>query len=677
MKRKLSRAEPVYLVGIGPAGHNSGVSLVEVTSDNGIRLIANHEEERFAAIKHYAGFPEQALSGLLHTLNEMNLTPRDIHTFLASWDYIGAMQFALKTVLEEAPGSCTLLRKNANPHFNVAHLFNALRAPRKLQAKLALDQPTPIIGMHHHNNHAFYSLGISPFADCREPVLVIVIDGFGDDASISVYCTHEGALTRLYANFSMFDSLGLLYAIISSTQGGWKTLSSEGRYMGAAAWGDTCRLTNPYYCQLRELISCASNGRVYINRAIANWHRKGVVEPYTRQLSTLLGPPLEQCNPDHVLNLDDEPHVELNRDRADKAAALQLLFEDALFHIVGHWIRATEASRLVLTGGTALNCVANMKLLEKFNESFYERHLRKSARLHIWVPPNPGDAGAVPGAAYQFARVGGAEWGPGLDHAFFCGPEYSTEQINAVLRESQNVDWRKVGEISTRKGREQIADLLAYLVCENLIIGVFHGIAETGPRALGHRSILANPCSRSTLQIINERVKYREKVRPLAPMVSEDEANTWFELSEGASDREYNAYNYMVLTVPVRPESHERIPAVIHQDGTARIQIVRRSVDPFMHEYLKAMGRRVGVEVSVNTSLNVRSPIAQTPHQAIGALEQSKGMDGIFLIGNDGQALLAWDKDKTGTKDGGARLKQAMTKWSEQAGASEGRGRAE
>lgn len=211
-----------------------------------------------------------------------------------------------------------------------------------------------------------------------------------------------------------------------------------------------------------------------------------------------------------------------------------------------------------------------------------------------------------------------------------------------------------------------MADLLGCLVGQNLILGVFQGIAETGPRALGHRSILANPCSTNTLRAINERVKYREKIRPLAPMVSEEQADTWFELAPGARDGDYNAYNYMVLTVPARPGTRERIPAVIHRDGTARIQIVRRATNPFIHAYLQAMGRYVGAEVSVNTSLNVAAPIAQTPAQAIETLKRSRGMDGIFLIGGDGQVHVAWDEDKAGTKEDGVRLNQAMAKWHEQ-----------
>jgi carbamoyltransferase len=174
------------------------------------------------------------------------------------------------------------------------------------------------------------------------------------------------------------------------------------------------------------------------------------------------------------------------------------------------------------------------------------------------------------------------------------------------------------------------------------VVGLYQGAAETGPRALGHRSILANPCNPRTLETINLRVKFREPIRPLAPMATLAAAQRFFELSPGAADDDYNAYNYMVLTTRARPEAYAKIPAVVHKDGTARVQIVREEHDPFTYAYLRAMGRRLGVEVSVNTSLNVGSPIVQTPVQALAALKRAKAMSGLVMIAADGQSWFVW-----------------------------------
>jgi carbamoyltransferase len=306
---------------------------------------------------------------------------------------------------------------------------------------------------------------------------------------------------------------------------------------------------------------------------------------------------------------------------------------------------------MVLTGGTALNALANMRLLQYFNEAFYERYLGRNTRLHAWIPPTPNDSGVTMGAAYHFALKNGAPLGERLQHAFYCGHSPTTREIRAALDDTREIAWIPLGEVSDRRGRHKVADLMAYIVSHDGVIGLFQGPAETGPRALGHRSILANPCNPSTRHILNQLVKYREEVRPLAPMVTAAAAHRWFVLSPGADDDDYNAYNYMVLTAPARLESRTVIPAVIHKDGTSRLQIVRDATDPLAFAYLQAMGRRLGVEVSVNTSLNVGSPIVQTPKQAVETLKRSKGMDGLVLIGSDGNAFLAWHNVETSPKD--------------------------
>ncbi|MDB5627763.1 MAG: carbamoyltransferase, partial [Tardiphaga sp.] len=191
------------------------------------------------------------------------------------------------------------------------------------------------------------------------------------------------------------------------------------------------------------------------------------------------------------------------------------------------------------------------------------------------------------------------------------------------------------------------------------IIALFQGAAETGPRALGHRSILANPCDPATRNRLNARVKYREAIRPLAPMMTLDAAQRLFVLDDGASDDDYNAYNYMVLTARARPEAGDVIPAVIHADGTGRIQIVRAESDPLTHAYLVALGHHIGVEVSVNTSFNVGGPIAQTPMQAIDTLRRAADLDVVLLVADDGTVTAAWHG---GARDSG-RFIGWLTDW--------------
>jgi carbamoyltransferase len=220
------------------------------------------------------------------------------------------------------------------------------------------------------------------------------------------------------------------------------------------------------------------------------------------------------------------------------------------------------------------------------------------------------------------------------------------------------VAWTPIGDVTSAAGREAIADLMAYMTAQDGIIALYQGAAETGPRALGHRSILANPRNPRTREFLNARVKYREAIRPLAPIMTREAALKWFELSDGAADADYNGYNYMVLTAPAKPGAAARIPAVIHADGTGRLQIVREHTDPLTHAYLKALGRRNGEEVAVNTSFNVAGPIAQTPAQAIETLRRAKGMDAVVMIAEEGAAYAMWRPGQ-----GGERFERWLAEW--------------
>jgi carbamoyltransferase len=241
-----------------------------------------------------------------------------------------------------------------------------------------------------------------------------------------------------------------------------------------------------------------------------------------------------------------------------------------------------------------------------------------------------------------------------MTHAFYCGLPPSVADITTALV-ADDIASQPIGDISTADSRDAIADLMAFIVARSGVVALYQGAAETGPRALGHRSIFANPCDPNARERLNERVKYREAIRPLAPMATLEAAQEYFELLDGASDADYNAYNYMVLTAQSKPHARDKIPAVIHADGTGRIQIVRAQDDPLTYAYLKALGRHIGVEISVNTSFNVAGPIAQTPGQAIDTLRRSKGLDVVVLVADDGAVYAAWH--------GGERDSGRFTGW--------------
>lgn len=643
LRARLARGEPLYLGGICASGvHNAGVALVEVTRERGPNVICNNEEERFNGERHTRKFPDHSIDQLAAMLRSRGLAPERIDGWFSAWDTPAFLALMCATIAEEFPASLNLLRISDLPLASLRGMAEGVRMATRLGRRLGCD--TPVIATPHHDNHAWFAFCVSPFARSERPVMVAAIDGNGDRGAITLYVCERGVMRQLYCNNSMFDSLGLYYAMISSTQGGWTLLSSEGRYMGAAAWGDCDRKTNPFYKQLRQILHLAPDGQVFLDRSLANWPRN-FEKPYTEELTRILGPPIarkEMWNPDAMLRVEDIKHKEGTQERFDKAAATQMVFEDALIHIIRHLIRVTGSDQLVLTGGTALNAVGSMRLLEHFDESYYHREFGRDARLHLWVPPVPNDAGVALGAAYMGAYLAGAGIGEPLQHAFYCGDAQSDAEIRAALAAASNVGWMSVGEVADARGRDALADLMAFITSRDGIIALYQGAAETGPRALGHRSILANPRNPQTRELLNARVKYREAIRPLAPMMTHEAASRWFELSPGAADADYNAYNYMVLTAPAKPDARERIPAVIHADGTGRLQVVREQTDPLTYAYLKALGRRNGEEVAVNTSFNVAGPIAQTPTQAIATLRRSKGIDAVIMVAAEGQAYAVW-----------------------------------
>ncbi len=655
--QRLATGEALLLIGLN-IGHNAGISLLEASRARGIVVHANFEEERFSAVKHFAGYPEHSIGALRSLLRKIGRTTDDLFCVCYAWDSVQEEQYGLHMnmfrqkiirnrffahVSSAATPQLDKIKVASVKRKNLfSHSPTLVDVVKRLNADLGRKQPLLCIQTNHHDSHAYYSYGVSPFYGAADRdgatdqvTMISCIDGGGDTCATSLYRA-TGAGIELLKRGARENSLGVFYMLCSSFLGGWAPLSSEGRYMGAAAWGNADRLTNPYYKRLRQFFYFGADGAVFVNSEMTS--------DDCRQLQGIVGPFItveDLWNPDAVLNVDSIKHAKVTQERVDKAAAVQMVFEDALFHIIAHLIDETQSDQLVLCGGTALNCVANMRLLQHFGRSYYRRYLGRDTQLHIWVPPIPSDQGVVVGAPYKFAMQAGAQ-PRRLQTPFLCGPAASSEEIRSALRVTDHLLVDALGNIQDAEARRNVADWMAYLVAKNAVIGIFQGAAETGPRALGNRSLLSNPCNADTLALLNDRVKLRERVRPLAPMVTPESAAKWFELSAGASDGDYDAYSYMVLTAPATEQGKKVIPAVVHHDGTSRIQIVRKENNALMYDYLKALGRRIGVEVSVNTSLNVGSPIVQTPAQALEIFKRAHGLDGIFFVSDTGEAYMVW-----------------------------------
>src|SRR6202048_1894325 len=225
VRAELDRGATVYRAGISGGGpHNSGVALVEASREGGIQLICNHEEERFSSNKHSTEYPRNALDALIGTIDRLGIGLDRIAAWLGTWDDAAFGSTLIRNLLEELPGSLGLLRPDRIPSFNMRHSIEAVWAARTLGRQLGASGPVPIIGVPHHENHAWFSFSVSPFARSKTPVMIAVLDGMGDLGAVSLYVVEHGTIRKLRCNDSTFDSLGLFYGVISATQGGWTWL---------------------------------------------------------------------------------------------------------------------------------------------------------------------------------------------------------------------------------------------------------------------------------------------------------------------------------------------------------------------------------------------------------------------------------------------------------------------
>ena len=261
LAERLARGETCYLAGVNIGGfHNTGAALVDVTPANGLRIICNNEEERFSGRKHTSAYPRASLEALAELMRDLNIAPDQIAAWMATYDFPLYMATGVRLLLQEFPASLDLAFQDHAPTYDGDQFRQGLEAPERLGRLFGVGGAIPIIGMPHHDNHAYFSYLVSPFARDRQKVMIVVVDGSCDFASTSLYLGENGAVRQVRTNASIFDSLGIFHGIISSTQGGWTALSSEGRYMGAAAYGDMDRTTNRYYRQLRGIFQLRPDG---------------------------------------------------------------------------------------------------------------------------------------------------------------------------------------------------------------------------------------------------------------------------------------------------------------------------------------------------------------------------------------------------------------------------------
>jgi carbamoyltransferase len=553
-------------------------------------LVAAVEEERFRRIKHVAGVPVQALRACLRLAG----TGADaVEAFAVSRDPRAHLWRRALFVARHRPGRGLVesrLRNRRRVADAAAVLGTALELdPRHVQRRLHR--------VEHHPAHLASAFFPSPFDESA----VCAIDGFGDFVSTS-WAVGRGTALRDVGRVYFPHSLGMLYLAVTQHLG-FMGYGDEYKVMGLAAYG-----APDYADRLRQVVRLQRDGRFVLDLACFRHCSEGVSmtwedgEPvlgraFTPRLEALLGP---ARRPDEPLTARHEAI----------AASLQVVFEETALHVLNALQRRTRQSRLCLAGGCALNSVLNGRIRER------------TAFREVYVQPAAADSGTALGAAlYVWHQVLGQPRGFVMDHGYW-GPAFGDHEIAAALAAA--MPWLvAVGcRVERRPDEEALCRWTAGRLAEGAIVGWFQGRMEWGPRALGNRSILADPRRSDAREVINTRIKLREPFRPFAPSILEEAIDEYF---VGAVPDPFMAHVF-----PVRADKRALIPAVTHVDGSGRLQTVSRQANPRYWSLLKAFEKLTGVPVLLNTSFNESEPIVLRPQEALDCFLRTR-MDVLVL----------------------------------------------
>ncbi|MGE3277956.1 MAG: carbamoyltransferase [Vicinamibacterales bacterium] len=555
------------------------------------RLVAALEEERFARVKHVAGFPARAMS---ECLRMAGATAADVDVFaVARARRAHGLRKAL-FALRHRPG-LALVRQRLTTR--VRHQ----RLPEAIAMHLGLDAGTAAERLRHVEHHpahlasTFYASGFEHAACCA-------IDGFGDFVSVSVAEGRDTALDVLDRTYFP-HSLGLLYLAVTQYLG-FEQYGDEYKVMGLAPYGQP-RLVEP----LRRLLRLEANGGFELAlEYFSHWTGEVAMEwqggeprvprVYTDRVADLIGPPRRPSDP-----------VEARHE--DIAASLQVVFEEAAAHVLNGVHRRLPLDRLCLAGGCAMNSVANGRI--RARTPFRE----------VYIQPAAGDNGTALGAAlYVWHQTLGRPRGFRMTHGYW-GTCFDDAAARAAI-EARGIPADGRARWTICEAEAPLLARTADHLAAGRVVGWFQGRMEWGARALGNRSILADPRRADMREVINRKIKFRERFRPFAPSVLEEALDEYF---DGAVPDPF-----MLQVYPVREDRRAVIPAVTHVDGSGRLQTVSRDANPRYWALIRAFAERTGVPVLLNTSFNENEPIVQHPDEALDCFLRTD-MD-VLVIGS-------------------------------------------
>ncbi len=563
------------------------------------QLIAAAEEERFTRKKHDWEFPQNAIDFCLRT---GGIETRDIDYVVFFEKPFIKFERLLLSSMQTFPYSHKVFREAMVTWFGdklwIKHLIqNRLNVPA-----------SKIFFSEHHLSHAASAFFCSPF----EEAAILTVDGVGEWTTAS-FGVGKGTDIRLIKEIRFPHSIGLLYSAFTAFLG-FEVNEGEYKVMGMAPFGSP-----RYVDKVHKLIRFGKDGSFELDMDYFSFHYS-TDRTFNNRFVELFGEPRDSKalfftpSTDYPSYFGDKPANfneagRLNQHYADIAASIQSVTEEALLRMANALYAETGLKKLCMAGGVALNSVANGKIL------------RETPFEDIYVHPAAGDSGGAIGAAmYVYHAILGKPRSFVMNHAYW-GQEHSASDIESFLKE-ENIPFERI----------ENEDVLLQRVTDKLqqgkVVGWYQGRFEWGPRALGNRSIIADPRRTDMKDIVNVKIKFREPFRPFAPSVLAEKAEDYFVLENAPS---HFPARYMLYVVDVKKEKQETLPAITHVDGTGRLQTVNREFNPRYYRLIETFGEATGVPVILNTSFNLKGePIVNTPREAYSTFSRS-GMDTLVL----------------------------------------------
>jgi carbamoyltransferase len=537
-------------------------------------LVAAAEEERFRRVKHWAGFPSQAIA---YCLREARVTLRDVQHVAVNQDNRANFLRKLSYLLFTRPDLALVVNrlKNRQARQSIPDLLRASFPHDPFQGE--------VHGIEHHLAHLSSAFHVSPF----EEAVIVSVDGMGDFLS-AAWGVGKGKTISVGGRVYFPHSLGIFYQALTQYLG-FPHYGDEYKVMGLAPYGRPALMD-----AMRRIVRLRPDGTYELDLAYFRHHKEQIAFQWkdgSPQFVDLFGPALEA-----LLGPRRSPDAPLEDRHRDVARSVQGMYEEAFFNLLGRMQERYALADLTLAGGCAMNSVANGKV----------RRMTPFRRLY--VQSAAGDAGGAIGAAFALWHELGGARSFVMDHAYW-GPQFGGADIAGLIEGRKPEISAAKCVVETIAGEAELCRRAAAAIADGKVVGWFQGRMEWGPRALGNRSIVCDPRRADMKAILNSKIKRRESFRPFAPSVLEEAVADWFE--------EDDAVPFMMQVFQIRPEKRALIPAVTHVDGSGRLQTVSRRTNPRYHRLIGAFRKLTGVPMVLNTSFNENEPVVCEPGEAL------------------------------------------------------------